>query len=52
MSMLGTGDRINGTHRAHHQVLAKLVNAQTPTERSIRWHDAFDPEIPGVGARA
>nr|WP_239025089.1 alpha-ketoacid dehydrogenase subunit alpha/beta [Rhodoligotrophos defluvii] len=30
MSVLNTTDRINGTHRAHHQVLAKLVNAQTP----------------------
>jgi 2-oxoisovalerate dehydrogenase E1 component len=30
MSVLGTADKINGTHRAHHQVLAKLVNAATP----------------------
>ncbi|MBL8583634.1 MAG: MFS transporter [Rhizobiaceae bacterium] len=35
MSMLATADRINGTHRAHHQVLSKLVNAATPT--------GFDP---------
>ncbi|NKC31179.1 MFS transporter [Roseomonas sp. BU-1] len=27
MSVLGTGDKINGTHRAHHQILAKLLNA-------------------------
>ena len=30
MSALGREDKINGTHRAHHQVLAKLVNAVTP----------------------
>jgi 2-oxoisovalerate dehydrogenase E1 component len=30
MSVLGPADKINGTHRAHHQVLAKLVNAATP----------------------
>ena len=30
MSALGREDKINGTHRAHHQVLAKLVNAGTP----------------------
>ena len=34
MSALGTADRINGTHRAHHQVLIKLVNAAQ--------HDGFD----------
>ncbi len=41
MSVLGTGDRINGTHRAHHQVLAKLVNAQTPLGFDPL-HDTFD----------
>lgn len=30
MSVLGAGDKINGTHRAHHQVLMKLVNAEMP----------------------
>jgi 2-oxoisovalerate dehydrogenase E1 component len=30
MSALGMADRINGTHRAHHQVLAKLLNAASP----------------------
>ena len=30
MSMLSTTDRINGTHRAHHQILAKLINTVTP----------------------
>lgn len=29
MSLLQSDDQINGTHRAHHQVLSKLVNAQT-----------------------
>src|SRR5262245_38148934 len=35
MSVLGTADKINGTHRAHHQILAKLLNAATP--------DGYDP---------
>lgn len=35
MSALGTGDKINGTHRAHHQVLTKLLNSVQP--------DDFDP---------
>src|SRR5919112_1737986 len=44
MSVLGTGDRINGTHRAHHQVLAKLVNSATPAGyRALS--DAFTPEM-------
>ncbi|MFC3002695.1 alpha-ketoacid dehydrogenase subunit alpha/beta [Falsiroseomonas tokyonensis] len=30
LSVLGTEDKINGTHRAHHQILAKLLNAATP----------------------
>ncbi len=30
MSVLGTQDKINGTHRAHHQVLIKLINAAMP----------------------
>ncbi|MFC0385668.1 alpha-ketoacid dehydrogenase subunit alpha/beta [Muricoccus vinaceus] len=30
MSVLGSGDKINGTHRAHHQILAKLLNHATP----------------------
>ena len=46
MSVLGTGDRINGTHRAHHQVLAKLINAQTPTGFNPL-HDAFNPGMQG-----
>jgi 2-oxoisovalerate dehydrogenase E1 component len=30
MSVLGTDDKINGTHRAHHQILAKLLNSAQP----------------------
>lgn len=30
MSILGAADKINGTHRAHHQVLMKLMNAAMP----------------------
>jgi 2-oxoisovalerate dehydrogenase E1 component len=44
MSVLGTRDRINGTHRAHHQVLAKLVNGATPAGyRALS--DAFTPDM-------
>ena len=32
---LATVDKINGTHRAHHQILAKLLNAAAP--------DGYDP---------
>ncbi|WP_439594936.1 alpha-ketoacid dehydrogenase subunit alpha/beta [Falsiroseomonas sp.] len=42
LSVLGTQDKINGTHRAHHQILAKLLNAATP--------EGYDPrrdEVPG-----
>ena len=46
MSVLGTSDRINGTHRAHHQMLAKLINAQTPTGFNPL-HDAFNPGMQG-----
>jgi len=35
MSVLRTIDKINGTHRAHHQILAKLLNAAAP--------DGYDP---------
>ena len=35
MSVLTPQDSMNGTHRAHHQVLMKLINAVTP--------DGFDP---------
>ena len=30
MSVLGTDDKLNGTHRAHHQILAKLLNSALP----------------------
>ncbi len=35
MSVLTKNDRMNGTHRAHHQVLLKLITAVTP--------DGFNP---------
>jgi 2-oxoisovalerate dehydrogenase E1 component len=41
MSALGTHDKINGTHRAHHQVLTKLVNAELP--------EGFDISRDGFG---
>lgn len=40
MSVLRAGDKINGTHRAHHQVLMKLVNAEMPAGFDIL-SDAF-----------
>ena len=39
MSVLGTGDKINGTHRAHHQVLMKLINTAIPDGFDIRTDD-------------
>ncbi len=30
MSVLKAGRKINGTHRAHHQVLLKLINCEIP----------------------
>jgi len=46
MSVLGREDKINGTHRAHHQVLAKLVTAATP-----RGYDALTQEfVPAMAA--
>lgn len=44
MSVLGAGDSINGTHRAHHQVLMKLVTAVTPAGFDVL-KDAFTPEM-------
>ena len=35
MSVLTAGDKINATHRAHHQFLAKFLNYATP--------DGYDP---------
>ena len=36
MSVLGSGDKINGTHRMHHQFLAKLLNHATPAGHDPR----------------
>jgi 2-oxoisovalerate dehydrogenase E1 component len=44
MSVLTSGDKINGTHRAHHQVLMKLIGAAVPEGFDIR-SDAFTPEM-------
>lgn len=44
LSVLTAGDSINGTHRAHHQVLLKLMNAVTPAGFDVR-SDAFTPEM-------
>lgn len=44
MSVLGTADKINGTHRAHHQVLLKLINCEVPLGFDIR-SDDFTPEM-------
>ena len=46
MSILGSGDKINGTHRAHHQILAKLLNHATPAGHDPR----HDPPLPEAGA--
>jgi 2-oxoisovalerate dehydrogenase E1 component len=42
MSVLSAGDKINGTHRAHHQVLMKLIGAVLPANFDIRADD-FTP---------
>src|SRR3954454_22958034 len=47
MSVLGAGDRINGTHRAHHQMLAKLVNSRTPSTYDALT-DQFSSEMCGL----
>jgi len=44
MSVLSREDKINGTHRAHHQVLAKLLSAATPTGYDALAQD-FAPEM-------
>jgi 2-oxoisovalerate dehydrogenase E1 component len=45
MSALTSGDKINGTHRMHHQFLAKVLNYATP--------GGYDPlrAEPGAGVR-
>lgn len=44
MSVLGQGDKINGTHRAHHQVLLKLINCETPQGFDVT-KDDFTPAM-------
>jgi 2-oxoisovalerate dehydrogenase E1 component len=44
MSTLSTDDKINGTHRAHHQVLLKLMNPHVPHDFDIR-SDLFSEEM-------
>lgn len=44
MSVLTRDDKINGTHRAHHQVLMKLLGAVVPADFDIRKHD-FTPAM-------
>jgi 2-oxoisovalerate dehydrogenase E1 component len=39
MSTLATGDKINGTHRMHHQFLAKALNHVAPSGRDPRRAD-------------
>lgn len=38
MSVLRTTDKINGTHRMHHQFLAKALNFATPDDYSVLEH--------------
>ncbi|MDQ2068230.1 thiamine pyrophosphate-dependent enzyme [Xinfangfangia sp. CPCC 101601] len=44
MSALNTCDMINGTHRAHHQVLLKLINPEIPEG----WDPRKDDFTPGM----
>lgn len=47
MSTLGTGDKINGTHRMHHQFLAKALNYAEAAGRDPRVSD-LGPESQDV----
>lgn len=47
MSVLGSRDKINGTHRMHHQFLAKALNHRTPSGYDPR-HTAFPSEMQEV----
>ena len=49
MSVLESGDKINGTHRAHHQILAKLLNHAQPADYDPRRDPAG--EAAGVAVR-
>src|SRR5438477_891974 len=51
MSVLSSGDRINGTHRAHHQILAKLLNFTTPEAYDAR-RNAFTPHMQEMVTRS
>lgn len=51
MSVLGTRDKLNGTHRAHHQILAKLLNSALPEAYDPR-RDAPVDEAGGLVRRA
>lgn len=42
MSVLGSADKINGTHRMHHQFLAKTLNHVRP-----RGYSPLEQELPG-----
>ena len=42
MSVLSSADKINGTHRAHHQILAKLLNHALPADYDPRRHEIGD----------
>lgn len=44
IALLRASDQINGTHRAHHQVLTKLVNAQTRPDFDLLAED-YTPEM-------
>ncbi|MGB3386723.1 MAG: thiamine pyrophosphate-dependent dehydrogenase E1 component subunit alpha, partial [Pseudaminobacter sp.] len=44
LAQLRASDQINGTHRAHHQVLAKLVNAHTQLDFDLLAQD-YTPEM-------
>ena len=44
MSLIGPGDKINGTHRAHHQVLLKLVTREIPPGWDVL-NDDFTPAM-------
>ncbi len=48
MSVLGSADKINATHRAHHQFLAKFLNHATPEgydPRAADWPDAMQDVV-------
>ena len=51
MSVLNSGDRINGTHRAHHQILAKLLNFSTPAGYDAA-RDGFSPHMQEMVTRS